>query len=424
MPPGFEPNTQATRAVRNAPTSVAFGLFAVYATLFVALAAVSVIYLPSRVAELAPDDKIGALAIVTTISALAVMLAQPVIGALSDRTRSPVGRRAPWMLAGAAAAAVLVPLLGIAGGVVVLGLVWAGTELALNVVLAPAAASTVDRVPERRRGLIAGVTGLGFLAGSAVGASVVGVLMLAGGAGVWVAALVPLAGVIVFVVLNPERRAPAPAAREPRAEAVPLGRRIADAVRTLARHPDFAWAFLSRLLIAMAHTVLVTYLLYIAEDHLGLEPDAAARLAGLVVVVILGASAPTLLLGGLLSDRTGRRRWVVAISASAMAAALLIPMLAPGPTAMLVFAGVFGVAYGAYSSSAKALNTLVLPGADARAGRDLGILNIAATLPQVLAPGLAWLVVTVTHEYGALFMVSLVLAALGAVAVLRVRSVR
>jgi MFS family permease len=107
-----------------------------------------------------------------------------------------------------------------------------------------------------------------------------------------------------------------------------------------------------------------------------------------------------------------------------MAAALLIPMLAPGPTAMLVFAGVFGVAYGAYSSSAKALNTLVLPGADARAGRDLGILNIAATLPQVLAPGLAWLVVTVTHEYGALFMVSLVLAALGAVAVLRVRSVR
>lgn len=420
MQPGPEPISHATRGLRNSPVTVAAGLFLVYATLFVALAAVTVIYLPSRVAELAPDHKVGVLAIITTTSALVVMAAQPVIGALSDRTGTRLGRRAPWMLAGGVAAAVLLPSLGAAEGIVALGVLWAGTELALNVVLAPAAAATVDRVPVRRRGLVAGVTGAGFLAGSAVGASVVGGLMLAGAPGVWIAACVPFAGVLVYVAVNPEGRGEP----LPRGEREPLRPRLARAGRALVAHPDFAWAFASRMLIAMAHTVLVTYLLYIAEDHLGLPADEAAALAGLVVVIILSASLPTLFLGGILSDRTGRRRGVVAVSASAMSACLLIPIFAPSAPAMLVFAGVFGLAYGAYSSSAKALNTLVLSDAGQRAGRDLGILNIAATLPQVLAPGLAWLVVTGTGGYGGLFVFSLVLAALGAVAILRVRSVR
>ncbi|QNO37519.1 MFS transporter [Protaetiibacter sp. SSC-01] len=419
MPSGVEPITQASRTARLAPGAVPAGLFLVYAAVFVGLAAVSVVYLPRRVAELAPDDKLGLLALVTTASSLVVMLAQPIIGMLSDRTRGSLGRRLPWMIAGAVSAGVLLPSMGLAGGAIAIGLLWVGVELSLNVVLAPAAAATVDLVPERRRGLVAGVTGAGFLAGSALGASVVGGMMLSTALGLWTAAVLPLLGVAAFAVLTRARTPAPPSAARARVRAG-----FATAVRELSARPDFAWAFLSRALVTLAHSVLVTYLLYIAEDHLGLAADEADAFAGLLVAVILAASLPTLLLGGILSDRTGRRRGVVAATTLAMAASLIIPLTLRDASAMLVFAAVFGLAYGAYTSSAKALNTLVLSDGERRAGRDLGVLNIAAILPQVVAPGVAWLVVSATGGYGALFAVSLVLAALGAVAILRVRSVR
>jgi MFS family permease len=416
--PEVEPRSQITGDRTTRARDVA-GLFLVYASIYIPLAAVAVIYLPTRVAELAPADKVGMLALVTTASSLLVMVGQPVIGALSDRTSGRLGRRVPWMLAGAFAALVLVPLLGVAGGVLMLAIVWAACELALNTVQAPTSAAAVDRIPPRRRGLVAGAIGAGFLVGSAVGASVIGPLMLTTGVALWIAALTPVAGVVVFMIATPD----APSGRMPR-----LVRgwrvRLAGALVDPRRNPDFAWTLLSRMLVTLAHASLVTFLLYIAQDHLGLSPVQAAALAGLVVIVILAASFPTLILGGWLSDRTERRRAVVVAAALLMAASLLIPLFSPTVPAILVFAGVFGLGYGAYNAASKALGTLVLSDETRSAGKELGVLNIASTLPQVMAPGVAWLVVTLTGGYTALFALGLVLVMLGGLAILRVRSVR
>lgn len=390
-----------------------------YATIYVPLGGITVIYLPTRVAELAPADKVGMLALATTVSSLLVMCAQPIVGALSDRTASRLGRRAPWMLIGALGAAAVVPLLGVATSIVMLAIVWAVCELCLNVVQAPASAVSVDRVPPARRGLVAGAIGAGFLVGSAVGASLIGPQMLTTGAAVWIAGLAPLAGVLVFVITSPDEPS-TPAPRLVRGWRTRLGDALADA----RQNPDFAWTLASRMLVTLAQASLVTYLLYIAQDHLRLSAAAATALAGLVVVVILVASFPMLFLGGWVSDRTGRRRAVVVVAALVMAAALMIPVFSPTVPAILVFAGVFGLGYGAYSAASKALATLVLSDEDRHAGKDLGVLNIASTLPQVVAPGVAWLVVTATGGYTALFGLSLVLVALGGVAIVRVRSVR
>lgn len=395
------------------------GLFLVYATIYVALSAVSVIYLPTRVAEFAPDDKVAVLAIVSTAASLVVMVGQPIIGALSDRTSGRLGRRAPWMLAGALAAAVLIPVLGMVEGVVAVAVVWALCELSLNTIQAPASAVTVDRVPVRRRGLVSGVTGAGFLVGSAIGSVVMGSVLFGSDAGVWAICAVPLVGVLVFVLLNPERRAAAPRLAAPGWRA-----RLAGFVVNPRVHPDFWWTFVSRGLMTLAQSILVTYLLYIAQDYLGLPADRAAALAGLVVVVLLGASLPSLFIGGIVSDRTGRRKVVLVVASLIMAASLLIPLLAPSVPSMLVFAAVFGLGFGAFSSVGKALSTLVLTDADRHAGKDLGILNIAATLPQVLAPGVAWAIVAATGGYAGLFAASLVLSLLAGGAILFVRSVR
>jgi Na+/melibiose symporter-like transporter len=61
-----------------------------------------------------PEGKAVALSTVVLVGALVQILALPVCGALSDRTRSRFGRRRPWLVGGAVAGLVG---LGIAGTV-------------------------------------------------------------------------------------------------------------------------------------------------------------------------------------------------------------------------------------------------------------------------------------------------------------------
>ena len=69
-----------------------------------------------------------------------------------------------------------------------------------------------------------------------------------------------------------------------------------------------------------------------------------------------------------------------------------------------------------------ALVTLVLPRAE-DAARDMGVLNIANAAPQIVAPFIASVVVSVAG-YTTLFLVGGLLSVLGALAVRPIRSVR
>ena len=75
---------------------------------------------------------------------------------------------------------------------------------------------------------------------------------------------------------------------------------------------------------------------------------------------------------------------------------LAIPQTWP---AAVVAAIVLGCAYGIYTAVDFALITQVLPDAVDRA-KDLGVINIANALPQVFAPALAGILLTVVRELG------------------------
>ena len=53
-----------------------------------------------KVAELAPENRNTALGLIAAAGLLVATLTQPVIGSLSDRTRTPLGKRVPYMIAG------------------------------------------------------------------------------------------------------------------------------------------------------------------------------------------------------------------------------------------------------------------------------------------------------------------------------------
>jgi MFS family permease len=374
---------------------------------------------PERVRLTAPLRRLlicGNLAIVTTIGAIAAMIAQPIAGTISDRTRSRFGRRAPWLVAGSLIGGLSLVGISLANGVAQITIAWVCVQIAYNFAQGPLSAVMPDRVPAGARGIFSSVAGLAALVASIGGQAVGGIfaaqyhlgyLALAG----WAFVLLTL-----FAVFNKDRSS-RDDAREPF--------RFADFLRTFwvnpARHPDFAWAFLGRLLLYTGYFAIIGYQLFILQDYIGLGARAASYVA-LVSLIGLVGTIPATILGGIVSDRIGRRKILVFISSALCGLGFLIPLAWHTLPAMFAMSIVVGVGFGAYGAVDQALMTQVLPNENDHA-KDLGIVNIAASLPQVLAPAVGGAIV-VAFGYTGLFPVAIALSVLGAFAVFFIRSVR
>jgi MFS family permease len=203
-------------------------------------------------------------------------------------------------------------------------------------------------------------------------------------------------------------------------------------------YPDFAWAWITRFLVNLGNFIALSYFLYYLSDGLGFsDKEAAIRFGGLTtiygVTIVL-----TAVLVGWWSDRVGRRKVFVIWSGIVVAVSAAILALAQTWLAAVVAAGVLGAGYGIYQAVDFALITQVLPGAEERA-KDLGVINIAAALPQVVAPAVVGVIITAAKAaglpvvtrgdgwsvgYGLVYLVAFVVSLLGAVLVTKIRSVR
>jgi MFS family permease len=123
------------------------------------------------------------------------------------------------------------------------------------------------------------------------------------------------------------------------------------------------------------------------------------------------------------SDRTGRRKIFVISSGLVMAAAAVILAFWPTWPGAITGAVVLGIGFGVYLSVDFALITEVLPNARDRA-KDLGVINIANSFPQVLAPVIAAPIVKHLGGYPVLYLLSATITALAGLLVSKVRSVR
>lgn len=385
--------------------------------IFIIWGAVPSIMLALQVNNLDPDHKVANLALITTLGAFAAMLAQPIAGVVSDRTRSRFGRRTPWILIGSATGTLALIALGLQTSVLGMALAWMGVQISFNFAQGPLSALMPDRVPRQARGSFAAATGVGtmvgLLGGQFVGASFADFLPV-GYAILGIVAFVTLWG---FVHFNPDT----PNTAQPR-EPFDLRAFLATFWVNPIAHPDFAWAFAGRFLLNTGYTLVTGYMLYVLADYIGLGVERATTVSPLVSA----AGIPTLVLAiaisGPLSDRLGRRKIFVFAAAAVQGSALLIPWIFPTTTGLFVCAAIAGIGSGFFQSVDTALITEVLPSKESY-GKDLGVVNIAATLPQTIAPALAGVIV-LHAGYVALFPAAIVLCLLGAVSVWFIKSVR
>jgi MFS family permease len=99
--------------------------------------------------------------------------------------------------------------------------------------------------------------------------------------------------------------------------------------------------------------------------------------------------------------------------------------MAPSYTMLLLGAAVAGIGHGVYEGVNLALVTEVLPDRSQHAAKDLGLLNIANALPQVVAPLAAPVILDASHgNYTLLFLIAGLLPVIGAALLLPLKRAR
>ena len=371
--------------------------------------------LPLQLADVDPAHKVRDFGLVNGLAGLAALVALPLFGALCDRTRSRWGRRRVWVAGGVAAYVVGLVLTGLAASWASVALAWLVAQLGMYAAMAGLTATIADDVPPDQRGTISaaiyGPQALGIVLGLGL------VTALGGSAG---SGYLLLAVVLVLAALPWVLRTREIATRDavrPRS----LGSALRSTWVAPGRSPDYAWAFAGRLLVNLGNALGTTYLLFFLTDELRVaDPEGSLLILTLVYLVATVAATWG---GGVLSDRTGRRRVFVAGAAVLQALACTLLVVAPSWSSALVAGLLLGAGYGAYTSVDQALVTQVLPDPTAVAG-ELGVMNVAVVAPQALAPLLAALVIAELGGYGVLFAVAGLFTVLGAASVGRIRSVR
>ena len=190
------------------------------------------------------------------------------------------------------------------------------------------------------------------------------------------------------------------------------------------KNPDFAWVFAGRFMFLLAYAFLVTYQAYYLLDKIGsAEADVPQQIfLGTLAqsAVIVAASV----IGGRLSDRTGRRKIFVFIASIVYGLAMFVVAMASSFNGFLVGMAIGGLGFGIYVAVDLALVVDVLPNKD-NAAKDLGVFNIAGALPFSLAPAIAPAILAIGNgSYGVLYAVAGLCAIIGAFAVLPVKRVR
>lgn len=403
--------------------------------------------LPHLVRQLVGSAHKGvALSVLEGIGTVMAVVWQPVIGSISDRSRSPWGRRRPFILAGTVGDVLFLAGIALSGNYWAVVVFYLLLQTASNTAQAPYQGLLPDVVPDSQRGTASGYYGLANLIGILTGTVGAGLLLGHFGRG---AAIGSIAALLVVTMLITITIVPDTVKATAEPFESPL-KALAHTFRFDPReHADFMWLMASRLLILMGIIGLQTYsFFYFGDVFFPNSPRRATFAATTLLGLVIGMALLVTLPAARMSDRVGRRPMIVAGGLLGAAGTLflvfshyeLLPegmivtvgdfLRVPPLAAQAMFAGlVIGIGFGAFLSVDWAYITDVIPLAES--GRFMGISNIATAGAGIIARFLAGFVLDAFNDgppilglpggYPAVFTMFCVWIVIGSLLVLKVK---
>lgn len=376
---------------------------------------------------------------------LVTLVVPPIIGALSDRTIGPLGRRRPYIALGGAievVGAIILArpgsLVGLLGGLLLF-------QVGNGVITGAYQGLLPDMVPSNQRGEASGYIGLMTILGNAGSLALSAVLLGAvttyalsadtintGGVFYYLlTSAVLIIGVLLTVFGVRETPLVAPLAGDiPRTWEAWRRRLVADWVEPW-QHANFSWVFLTRASVMLGLSLFMTFIEYYFAN-VTQSSNFVEQTAALAVLALVGAASSALTLG-ILSDRLRLRLGrvpLVFLATGCMALAAAGFIVLPTGTPLWPLGMLFGVGYGAYSSVDWALAVDVLPAAQ-NAGKDMGIWSGATNFPALLAPLVGAIILHLSGQahqtalgYQLVFLLAVLCMVAGAIFIFAVRNVQ
>jgi MFS family permease len=367
---------------------------------------------------------------------MVALLAQALMGFLSDRSKISWGRRRPFILIGTIFTALLTILIGFTAGMEGMTGFWILFAIGLlqpiasNMGQAAEQGIIPDLVPDEKRGRFSGVKALLEIPLPLIlVAFTVGKLVSKGD--IWAGILVAIGVLVITMLLTmivPEK----PIKEAPPMDWEPIIRLLAmtvvftliilgsgQLVKFISRlltditsptalflvmgifglvsmlvavavgvwfsvrisigekareNPSFTWWVINRLAFLVGAVNLSTFAIYFLQARLGYEKEAAAAPASQLILFVGLFILLSTLPAGWLTDRFGERR-MVAVAGLVAVLGTMIALSIPSLPLIYVGGCIIGVSAGLFYTANWALGTLLVPKAEA--GRYLGISNLA-----------------------------------------------
>lgn len=379
-----------------------------------------------QIQALAPDN-VESLGLVLGIAAGIGVVLAPLFGVLSDRTRSRLGRRRPWMIAGLVVGILGLTILALAQDVPLLAVGWVVSTLGWGQVIGGLQNSQADRLPASQRGKVAGLTGVVGQIAPVVGAVAGGALAFNSLALFLVPGLIGVVLVLLFILFVRESDT-----RERVAdEKLDVKGMLAKYTFSPRKYPDFSWNFVGRFIFFFGLSLSSTFTAFFMSSRLGLPIDQIGGTVALVGLLGIIATMGGAIGGGFLSDRLRRRKLFILGGGTVFAIGAVVVAFAP--SFEVIVAGFFltNLGIGVFSAVDQALVLDVLPERDTQAARFNALNSFSFTLPQAVAPIVApaFLLIGIAADgdknYTPLYLAAAVCTIIGGLVVLlRVKSVR
>ena len=381
--------------------------------------------LPTLVQNVVPESqKGGALGTLSAIGLIIAMIVQLLSGAWSDERTTRWGKRRPYIVGGTSFDVVFLLLMVFSGNYVMLVVGYALLQLSSNIAHGPYQAYIPELVPEAKHGTVTGVKQLFEIIGIIITSLAVGRLVDQGLGGLvlaFVLIIFFLLGTMAITALFVKEK-PFDGMAETQSEHRAM--QSGSPLEMIFYSRDFFLWLFSRLLILVGTNLVRNYILYFLKDVLHVENPGTE--AGNLLAILAVAIAFVVLPAGILSDRFGRKIFIV-ISGVLGAIGAVMMMGATSLSMVLIAGTVVGIGIGIFLTVNWAWGTDLIPVHEG--GRFLGISNIATAGAGVLAGGGGWMLDFFNAQspnlgYTVLFLTAAVCYVLGTVLVLAVKDTK